>query len=191
MATIKKAFITLHTALLAYDQTATVADLMADHKLVKLMEASKGGFSGIDSFVTIDGKKVARECAMLGAVFAHDNSDKATSFFYKNGSYMIGAEIVKATARKVWEADRDSRELDLETQMLDGDITPPEWKEQVTAIKEESFEWEIDEDTKADLITTFDGYPTKEAFTEAYNAGTVAPFSDYEEETQALRDLAK
>ncbi len=191
MATIKKAFIALHTALLAYDQTKTVADLLATPSITKLMEASKGGFSGIDSFVTIDGNKVARECAMLGAVFAHDNSDKATSFFYKNGSYMIGAEIVKATARKTWEADRDSRELELETQMLDGEITPPEWKEQVTAIKEESFEWEIDEDTKAELIADFDGYPTKEAFTEAYNAGTVAPFSDYEEETQALRDLAK
>ncbi len=190
MATIKKAFIALHTALTNYPQDATVGELMADHNLVKLMEASKGGFSGVDSFIHIDGKKVARECAMLGAIFAHDNSDKTQSFFYKNGSYMIGAEIVKATARKEWEADRDSRELELENQMLDGDITPPEWKEQVTAIKEESFDYNMDADTKADLIATFDGYPTKEAFIEAYNAGTVAPFSDYAEETQALRDLA-
>jgi hypothetical protein len=66
------------------------------------MEAKKGGFSGTDSFVTIDGNKVARICAMTGAVFAHDNTDKALSFFYKNGSYMIGAEVQKANARKQW-----------------------------------------------------------------------------------------
>ena len=190
MATIKKAFQALHTALTALPADTTVEDILANPSITKLMEASKGGFSGVDSFVTIDGQKVARECAMLGAVFAHDNTDKDKSFFYKNGSYMIGAEIVKATARKEWEADRDARELELEEQMLEGDISPKEWKEAVTQIKAETFEWTIPEDIKAGLIETFDGYPTKEAFEEAYKAGTVAPFSDYAEETQALRDLA-
>lgn len=187
---IKKSFVTLHTALLAYDQEATIADLMADAKIIKIMTASKGGFSGEDSFVTVDGNKVARICAMTGAVFAHDNSNKETSFFYKNGSYMIGAEIVKANARKAWELDREDREQELEDDMLDGNIKPKDWKEAVKAIQAETFEWELDEDVKAELIADYDGYPTKEAFTEAYNAGEVPNFTDYAETTEALRALA-
>ena len=187
---IKKSFETLNTALTAYDQTATVADLMADTNFTKLMEAKKGGFSGVDSFVTIGDDKVARICAMTGAVFSHDNTDKELSFFYKNGSYMIGAEVLKANSRKQWEMDREDQETELEDQMLEGDISPKEWKEATTALHATTFDYTMTDEDKAELIETFEGYPTKEAFTEAYNEGTVKPFSDFSEEIAELREQA-
>ena len=94
MATIKKAFIPLMTALEALTPETTVAEILTIPSILKLVTASKGGFSGEDSFVTVSSEdgtliKVARKCAMTGAYFAHDNDDKTKSFFYKNGSYMI------------------------------------------------------------------------------------------------------
>ena len=189
MAT-KKSFIPLHTALTEYAQDATVAELMADPSFTKLMEAKKGGFSGEDMYVEIEGEKVARMCAMTGAVFAHDNSDKSISFFYKNGSYMIGAEIVKANARKAFDLIQEAEEATLEEQMLEGEIAPKEWKEAVTALNANKFDFVLDEDTKQNLIESFEGYATKEDFIEAYNADLVAPFADFTEQTEALRALA-
>ena len=187
---VKKSFEAINTALRAYAEDTTIATLLNDPKFISLMEAKKGGFSGVDSFVTIDGNKVARICAMTGAVFAHDNSDKANSFFYKNGSYMIGAEVVKANARKEWDFQREDAEAQLEDDMLEGVITPKEWKAQLTELHKTTFEFHLDEDTKETLIETFEGFPTKEDFIDAYNANTLRPFSDYAEEIQALRDLA-
>ena len=169
---------------------STGNELLEDPAFTKLLVAGKGGFNGEDSFITIDGQKVARTCAMTGAIFAHDNTDKTASFFYKNGSYMIGAEIVKANARKEWEFDREDREAELEDQMLEGEISPKDWKVALTAIQAEAFEYIIPEDTKAELIANYNGYETKEDFIEAYEADEVAPFTDYEEETEALRSLA-
>ncbi len=166
------------------------SEILNDKAFTKLLVAAKGGFSGEDSFITINDQKVARQCAMTGAYFAHNNEDKSVSYFYKNGSYMIGAEVVKANARKVWEIDREERELALEDDMLEAVITPKEWKEKANLIKAEQFDFELDEATKADLITDFNGYTTKELFIEAYEADEVAPFSDYHEETEALRALA-
>lgn len=191
MSTIKKAFQPLHTALEALAPNTTVKSILENRDIMKLMEASKGGFTGENSFVEIDGKKVARICAMTGAVFAHDNTNKEASFFYKNGSYMIGAEIVKANARKAWEADREAQEATLEDQMLEGEITPKEWKEAVTALKADQFEFELDEATKAQLVADFDGYATKEAFIEAYNNDAVPPFTDYADKVEALREAGK
>ena len=182
---LKVAFTALYAVLVANH-----SDVLEDPKVLDALGAKAGGFGGEDSYVTVDGQKVARICAMTGAVFAHDNTDKSISFFYKNGSYMIGAEIVKANARKVWEIDKEARELTLENQMLDGDIAPKEWKEAVTAINAEEFDFTLDEDTKSQLIEDFNGYPTKEDFTEDYNNNNVAPFTDYEEDTKALRALA-
>lgn len=191
MSTIKKAFIPLHTALTELDGGTTVEALLATPSIMKLMEASKGGFSGESNFVEIDGQKVGRICAMTEAVFAHNNTNKEASFFYKNGSYMIGAEIVKANARKAWEAERETAEAELEDQMLEGDITPKEWKEAVTALKADTFEFTLGEDVKTQLVEDYNGYATKEAFTEAYIAGTVPPFTDYAEVTEALREAGK
>ncbi len=180
--TVKVAMTAVYAFLLAQD-----SELLAQPDFTKLLVASKGGFSGVDSFVTVDGVKVGRVCAMTGAVFAHDNTDKALSFFYKNGSYMIGAEIVKANARKEWTAINDSELAKLEADMLDGTIAPLDWKEQVTAVKAKEFHFELDEDTKAKLISDFDGYESKEAFTEAYNAGEVPVIADYSDILEALR----
>lgn len=194
MPSIKKAFLPLHTALLTLAVATpklTLAEVMDNPDILKLMEASKGGFSGENSFVEINGSKVARMCAMTGAVFAHDNTDKEASFFYKNGSYMIGAEIVKANARKSWEAQRATDEAELEDQMLEGDISPKEWKEAVTALKASTFEFELDADRKAQLVADYDGFPTKEDFITAYNDEQLAPFTDYAEVTEALRAEGK
>jgi len=169
---------------------STKSDLLGNADFTKLLVAGKGGFNGEDSFVSIDGNKVARICAMTGAVFAHDNTDKALSYFYKNGSYMIGAEVVKANARKLWEMDKEDRELELENDMLEGNIKPKEWKEKATLIQAEEFHFELDDETKTQLITDFGGYATKEDFITAYEADEVLPFTDFEEETKALRDLA-
>jgi len=182
---LKVAFTALYAVLVANH-----ADVLNDPKVLDALGAKAGGFGGEDSYVTINDQKVARVCAMTGAVFAHDNTDKAVSFFYKNGSYMIGAEIVKANSRKAWEIDKEARELTLENQMLDGDINPREWKDQTSAINAEEFEFHLDEDTKAELVADFNGYETKEAFTEAFNAEEVPSFTDYEEATKALRALA-
>ncbi len=178
------------TALEALDQDLTLDIVLADPAILKLVNASKGGFSGEDSFIEIAGKKVARKCAMLGAYFIHDNTDKATSFFYKNGSYMIGAEVTKANARKEWELDREDREQTLEDQMLEGEINPKEWKEQVTELQKESFDYHITDEQKDDLIETFNGYADEDSFKLAYEEESIAPFSDYKEEIQALRDQA-
>jgi len=182
MATIKKAFQPLAEALKAFPE--------ALEAVLPLMTASKGGFNGEDMYVEINGNKVARVCAMTGAVFAHDNTDKLTSFFYKNGSYMIGAEIVKANARKAFDIIQDAEEAELENQMLEGEIAPKEWKEAVTALNANKFDFTLDEETKQNLIEDFQGYATKEDFLEAYNEGTVAPFADFNEQTEALRALA-
>ena len=183
MATIKKAFQPLAEALKAFPE--------ALEAVLPLMTASKGGFNGEDMYVEVNGAKVARVCAMTGAVFAHDNSDKNLSFFYKNGSYMIGAEIVKANARKAWDADQEAALEELENQMLEGQIAPKEWKEAVTAVEANKFDFTLDEDTKQELIEDFEGFSTKEDFIEAYNAGEVKPFTDFAEQTEALRALSK
>jgi len=182
MATIKKAFQPLAKALQAFPE--------ALEAVLPLMTASKGGFNGEDMYVEVNGTKVARVCAMTGAVFAHDNTDKLISFFYKNGSYMIGAEIVKANARKAWDIIQKAEEAELENQMLEGEIAPKEWKEAVTALNANKFDFTLDEDTKAELIADFNGYATKEDFITAYNADEVAPFADFTEATEALRALA-
>ena len=101
---------------------------------------------------------------------------------------MIGAEIVKANERKAWELNKQARELALEDQMLEGEISPKEWKELATAIKEEVFEFTLDPDTKEQLIKDFDGYATKEAFIEAYQNEEVQPFTEYAELVEELRN---
>ena len=182
--TVKVAMVALYSFL-----TNIGSDLLDNAEFTKLLVASKGGFSGVDSFVTVEGVKVGRVCAMTGAVFAHDNTDKALSFFYKNGSYMIGAEIVKANARKVWTSVNDAELADLEGQMLEGTIPPKEWKEAVTIVQAREFHFELDDDTKAELISNFDGYESKEAFTEAYLAGEVPVIADYADILAELRSI--
>ncbi|RLF63184.1 MAG: hypothetical protein DRN33_04565, partial [Thermoplasmata archaeon] len=144
-----------------------------------------------------EGNHIARICAMTHAVYAHDNNDKTKSFFYKNGSYMIGAEVVKANARKEWELQKEQAEADLENEMLEGTITPKEWKEQRTALQKEEFSFTLDPTTKQELIDTFngvlvldkDGNPDAEASKAEWlaNQDSLAPFSDYAEEIAELR----
>jgi len=182
MSAIKKAFEAVHAHLAENHPT-----VLEDSTLVKLMTAKTGGFSGEDSFVTVDGNKVARICALTGAVFAHDNTDKEVSYFYKNGSYAIPAEVIKAQAKKAFDTDK-LQALDLlEEDMLEGNLTPQEWKEAKTAEDAKTFEFTISDEDKQMVIDTFDGYPSKEAFLEDYNAGNVRPFSDFADDMDAIR----
>ena len=187
MSNIKKAFLPLHEALTGLAGNTTIASVLQNPEILKLMEAGKGGFTGEDSFVTIDGAKVGRICAMTGAVFAHNNDNKEQSFFYKNGSYMIGAEILKANARKVWEDDRTARLQELEDDMMDARLTPKEWKAEASAVQAEEFKFTLTDERKAELVEAFNGYADKDAFTEAYTNEDVAPFTDYEAEVEKLR----
>jgi len=179
---IKKAMEKVHTLV-----TGLYPALLENADYMKLVEAGKGGYTGENSFVEVDGKRVGRICALTGAVFAHDNTDKSKSFFYKNGSYMIGAEIVKANARKEWEATQAAELQALEDAMMEGELTPKEWKEKVTEVNKQEFHFVLDDETKAQLIADFDGYPDKEAFKSAFEADQVPPFTDYAEVVEALR----
>ena len=188
---IKKSMVALTTFIAALGAEVTVGELIENPQYTKLVEAGKGGFNGENSFVEVDGQRVGRICAMTGAVFAHDNTDKTKSFFYKNGSYMIGAEVLKANARKVWEATQETVLQELEDQMMDEELTPKEWKAAVEEANKAEFEYTLSDEDKAQLIADFDGYATKEDFTEAFTNEAVAPFTDYTEAITALREAGK
>jgi len=180
---IKKAFTAIHTAL-STNPTATAQELLDTPSFMALMEASKGGFSGEDPFVTVDNQKVARICSATKAVFTIDNSDKDRSFFYKGGSQIIPAEVLKANAHKAHNIAQDAKAQELEDKMLDGAITPQEWKEQNQALNEEKFTHELTAEQIADLIETFGGYETKEAYIADEDPEL---FSSYTDEIEAIR----
>jgi len=186
---IKKALVNLVNYLTTPDtQTLTVAELTQTQSFIDLVTANKGGFSGVDSYTTIDGVKVGRTCALTHKVYPFNDGDKEVSYFYKGGSYLIGAEILKSNARKEWEDTKQANLQELEDEMMESNITPKEWKDKVTAVNAESFEFNLGEDRQAELTTAFNGYDTKELFIEAYNNSELIPFSDYAEQVQALRD---
>jgi len=173
-------------------ETTTVADLKASTAFLALVTAKRGGGGGTgeDQFVTINDVKVARICALTHGIYPHDNSNKDLSFFYKNGSYSIGAEVLKANARKQWEFNREDELQVIEDEMMNGDINPKEWKEKATAINSNEFNYIMSEDDIAELKETFNAYDTKEDFITAYEADDITPFSDYADEITALRALA-
>ena len=173
--------------LTACNDEVTAVSLTTNPAFLKLVEAGKGGFTGVSSFIEVDGNKVGRVCAMTGAVYPFNNDDREESFYYKNGSYVIGGEILKANQMKEFDDAKEAKLADLEDQMLEGIMNPKEWKEQVTAIKETSFEFTLSDDRKQELITAYDGYADRESFLTAYNAGSLPRFADYTEVTDALR----
>lgn len=181
---IKKALQPTHEYLQTLAPQTTLATVLADPKFIKLIEAGKGGFNGENSFVEVEGEKVARICAMTGLVYPHSNTDKEYSYFYKNGSYMIGAEVIKANARKEWEDEKATRLQELEDDMMNGTISPKEWKESVTTINEEEFDFTISDDDKQRLQETFGGYATKED----YVHNELPLFTEFADEVKALRE---
>jgi len=182
--TIKKALQPTHAFLTAQDKDTTVEELLNSTKFMKLLEAGKGGFNGENSFVEHDGVKVARICAMTQLVYPHSNDNKDYSYFYKNGSYMIGAEVIKANKRKEWEDTKTERLQELEDKMMGGAITPQEWKEKNNLIQEEEFDFTLDDEDRQRLADTFGGFATKED----YVHGELPLFTDFAEEVKALRD---
>lgn len=187
MATIKVSFKPLVEALEAMG-TSTVAEALSSQSILDIITAKAGGGGGVEtSFVEVNNQKVGRQCAITKAYFPHNNTDKDVSFFYVNGSYCIPAEIMKATARKTWEAGQEAKLTKLENKMLDGKISPQDWKAEVTTIKAESFEFVMDEAQKEEINVTFGGYPTKEELATAYAEGSIIPFSAFAEEIKALR----
>ena len=184
---IKKSMEAVVAFLTACNDEVTAVSLTTNPAFLKLVEAGKGGFTGVSSFIEVDGNKVGRVCAMTGAVYPFNNDDREESFYYKNGSYVIGGEILKANQMKEFDDAKEAKLADLEDQMLEGIMNSKEWKEQVTAIKATSFEFHLSDDRKQELITAYDGYADRESFLTAYNAGSLPRFVDYTEVTDALR----
>lgn len=143
-----------------------LSTIVKSSEFIALMTAQRGGGSTEDNWLTVEGNKVARACAMLGVWFPHNNDDKAVSHFYKNGSYHIVVEKLKNLKVKAHKLATDAHLQKLEDDMMASVITPLEWQAQKNeALKE--FKFEISDETKAHLVTLTKGYETKELLAEA------------------------
>lgn len=140
----------------------TVAQLLETSAFTELLIAQRGGGSSDENWLQVNDIKVGRSCAMLGAFYPHNNDDKAISHFYKNGSYHIVVEKLKNLKVKAHKAEQATELARLEDSMMEGVITPKEWKTQKDeALKE--FKFELSAETKTYLTTLTKGYVSKEA----------------------------
>jgi len=139
----------------------TVASLLSTATFVALLTAQRGGGSSDENWLTVNDVKVGRSCAILGAFYPHNNDDKAVSHFYKNGSYHIVVEKLKNLKVKAHKAEQARELAKLEDDMMEGIITPKEWKAQKDAVLSE-FKFEISDETKDYLVKLTKGYATKE-----------------------------
>ncbi len=144
----------------------TVASLLTMPAFVALLVAQRGGGSSDENWLEINEVKVGRACAILGQFFPHDNDNKEVSHFYKNGSYHIVVEKLKNLKVKAHKADQARQLEKLEDDMMEGVITPKEWKAQKDAVLGE-FKFEISAETKEYLVKLTKGYESKEALATA------------------------
>ncbi len=160
---IKKAYEPLHELLLGLEAETTVADLLASEQYANIVAHHTGRHKAdkSDNWLTVDGKDVARKCAMLGAWYIHDNTDKEASHFYRNGSYHIGVEKLKNAHAKEFARSQAERLAALEDDMLEGNITPREWREQKNRITAEAAVFNMTKKQKAELIKISGGVSDK------------------------------
>jgi len=165
---VKVALEPVYIALKA-NESKTVADLLQDDSFTGLFTVNRGGGASTaeQNWLIVDGKKIGRSCAVLGAFYPHDNEDKDLSHFYKNGSYHIVIEKLKNIKAKAFKVATEQELKALEDAMMEGEISPKEWKSQKDEILGIEFKFSIDDETKAHLIELTKGYPTKEALAEA------------------------
>lgn len=143
-----------------------VGTIVKSAEFLALVTAQRGGGNPEDNWLTIEGSKVGRVCAMLGTWYAHSNTDKAVSNFYRNGSYHIVIEKLKNLKARAHKEAQQGVLDQLENDMVEGVISPKEWK----TAKDEAikpFLFSISEEAKAHLTELTGGYATKEALAEA------------------------
>ena len=143
-----------------------VGTILKDPSFVALLVAQRGGGTSEENWLTVDGQKVGRACAILEAFYPHNNEDKTVSHFYKNGSYHIVVEKLKNLKVKAHKQEQAKELARLEDEMMEGIITPKEWKAQKDEVLSE-FKFEISADTKEYLVKLTHGYESKEALAEA------------------------
>jgi len=158
-------------ALVAYLSSEDVASkqvktVIASLGFLDLVEAKRGGGSSDENWLTVGEVKVGRACAMLEAFYPHNNDDKAVSHFYKNGSYHIVVEKLKNLKVKAHKATQALELATLEDKMMEGEITPKEWKAQKDEVLKE-FKFELSAETKEYLVKLTKGYESKEALATA------------------------
>ena len=143
----------------------TVASLIANPSFIALLTAQRGGNSE-ESWLEVDGQKIGRSCAILNTFFPHDNDNKEVSHFYRNGSYHIVIEKLKNLKVKAHRQAQAVILEQLEDDMMEGKITPKEWKAQKDQVLGE-FKFEISAETKEYLVKLTKGYESKEALATA------------------------
>jgi len=172
-------------ALVAYLSNETIAQkqigtIVKSDEFMQLVTAQRGGGNPEDNWLTVDGLKVGRICAMLGAWYNHDNEDKAVSNFYRNGSYHIVVEKLKNLYAKAHKEAQGDVLAQLENDMVEGVITPKEWLEAKNdAVK--PFTFELSAETKAELVTLTNGYASKEDLAEALLSDADTSYSAIED----------
>ncbi len=173
----------------AANADATVGSLLANPTFINLLVAQRGGGqSSEENWLEVAGVKVGRVCSVLGTYFSHDNENKEASNFYRNGSYHIVIERLKNLKSRHHKATIAIALQTLEDDMMDGVITPKEWK----AKKDEAlteFKFEISDDTKQYLINLTQGYETKEALAKAMaDEATNTDYSEIEADVDSYLD---
>ena len=149
-----------------------IGTIIKDPKFIALLVAQRGGGSSDENWLAVDGAKIGRSCAVLEAFYPHNNEDKTVSHFYKNGSYHIVVEKLKNLKVKAHKASQAIELAKLEDDMMEGVITPKEWKAKKDTVLSE-FKFEISAETKEYLVKLTKGYESKEALATAIANETV------------------
>lgn len=144
----------------------TIGAVVKSPEFISLLVAQRGGGSSDENWLLNGEAKVGRSCAILGAFYPHSNDDKAVSHFYKNGSYHIVVEKLKNLKIKAHKAGQAVELTRLEDDMMEGVITPKEWKAQKDEVLKE-FKFEISAELKAYLVKLTKGYDSKEDLAQA------------------------
>jgi len=161
----------------------TIGTLVKSAEFIALLVAQRGGGNSDENWLTVDEIKVGRACAILDTFYPHNNEDKAVSHFYKNGSYNIVIEKLKNLKVKAHKAEQAKQLAKLEDDMMEGVITPKEWKAQKDNVLSE-FKFTVSEETVKYLRTLTKGYETKEALASAIADGTVVNYDQVSDDVE-------
>lgn len=166
-ATVKVALESVYSFLSNEDNSKKqVSTILKDSGFIALLTAQRGGGSSDENWLTVNEVKIGRACAILDVFYPHNNEDKAVSHFYKNGSYHIVVEKLKNLKVKAHKAGQALELARLEDDMMEGVITPKEWKAKKDLVLSE-FKFEISAETKEYLVKLTKGYESKEALATA------------------------
>jgi len=166
--TVKKTMVALVAYLTAND-TQIVGELLNDPAFISLVEAKRGGAVSDDNWLIVEDQRVGRKCAMLHAWYPYDNTSKEVSHFYKNGSYHIVIEKLKNLSLKAHKTEQLIALTQLEDDMMEGKITPKEWKQaKDNVLVEHTFT--ISDELRTYLVELTGGKATKEELAESMSS---------------------